>query len=61
MPCVEYLCDNCQKEFLIRSSLRNGNKHYCSRVCAHLGRINDLFNSKTKKINKTKKIKKIII
>lgn len=46
MPSIIYICDNCSKEFLIRSSLRNGKKHYCSRVCAHLGRIKDLFNNK---------------
>jgi hypothetical protein len=48
MPNILYICDNteCAKEFLIRSSLRNGKKHYCSRVCAHLGRIKDLYNNK---------------
>lgn len=58
MPCVEYICDNCGKEFLIRSSLRNGEKHYCTRVCAHLGRIRDLFNRKTQCPKKKKKLEK---
>jgi hypothetical protein len=48
MPNILYICDNpdCGKEFLIRSSLRKGKKHYCSRKCAHLGRIKELYNNK---------------
>lgn len=44
MPLIKLICDECQKEFIIRQSLRKGKKHYCCRKCAHLGRIKEWFN-----------------
>jgi len=47
MPRVNLKCDNCGKIFSIPAFQRRGKHKYCSRRCAHIGRI--------EVINKTKK------